>query len=213
MATRYVGVTLLPPIVCTLLFFGNRSIKHKIADIFVATIVALPPIAFWLIRNILVTGTATNRALALHVVTLHRAQELIDTLYGFTLPISMPGSSWPRTLLFGVAMALFLILVSFLRRRNYIRRNANTVRIILPTICIVFFLTYIPFLLIYVSFVDAHVPFDSRILFASLLDDYCSQRFVDFGLCPSVVTSRIVWYGFILSWSYLSLSIVLRRSP
>ena len=208
MATRYVGVTLLPPIVCTLLFFGNRSIKHKIADIFVATIVALLPIASWLIRNILATGTATNRTLAVHVVTFHRAQGLIDTLYGFTLPMSMPGSSWTRTLLFGVAMALFLILVSFLRRRNYIRRNANTVRIILPTICIVFFLTYIPFLLIYVSFVDAHVPFDSRILLPAFLTITVASVSLIWSL-SSVLASRIVWYGFIL---FVVLSLIINSA-
>ena len=195
MATRYVGITLLPPVVYGLLFFGNRPLKYKIGDTILVAAVASLPLTSWFIRNILVAERATNRAFAVHPFAFEHAKQLIITMYDFVLPISISG--WMKALHLVIVAALFLVSLLFLHRKNYIRRNANIINVILPALCIVFFLTYISFLVISISFFDALTPLDGRILLPAFLAISVAGISLAWSL-SSALGSRIVWYGFIL---------------
>ena len=195
-ATRYIGVTLLVPLVCGLLKSGQRPLKRKIGDTFIATAVALLPLVSWLVRNSVVAGTATNRELVVHFFGLQHAEQLLKTLYDFFLPTTYI-SGWVKTLQLGVAAALFLAALVLLYRKNYIKRYANSVRVVLPTLCVVFFLTYIAFLVISVSFLDAHTPLDFRILLPAFLAILMAAIALVWSL-SSALHNRILWYGFIL---------------
>jgi hypothetical protein len=198
MATRYVGITLLPPVICGL-FFADRPLKHKIGDTFLVATVASIPLAFWLIRNIVTVGTATDRSLAVHVFGLRHAAQLIGTMYDFVLPLSIPG--WTKILRLVVAAVLFLVTLALLRRKNYIenyiRRHAHAVHLVLPALCTVFCFTYISFLVISVSFFDAHTPLNHRILLPAFLFIVVAGISLAWSL-SSALDSRIVWYAFIL---------------
>jgi hypothetical protein len=201
MLTRYVGVSLLPPIVCGLLFCGDRPLKRKIYDTLISVAIASLPLAFWLIRNFETAGTATNRTFAIHVFGLHHAKQLVWTMCNFVLPISifnLTGALQLRSVwaFFLVSLFIFLLSLALLHRKNYIRRNANTVHIVLPFLCMVFFLTYIVFLVISISFFDALTPLDDRVLLPAFLTLTVAVISLAWSL-SSASHRRIIWYGFI----------------
>ena len=168
MATRYVGVTLLVPLVCDILVFGKRPLKQKIGHTLLAATVALLPLVSWVIRNSVVAETATNRTLALHLFGLQHTQQAIATMYEFILlPISIPQKL--ESLQVGVPVALFLVSIMFLHRKGYLRRNWNAIHVVLPTHCIAFHLTYSAFLVLSISVFDAQTPLDYRILLPAFL--------------------------------------------
>ena len=194
MATRYAGVTLLPPVVLVLIFLGDRPMKHKIRDTFIFTTIALLPLASWLIRNMVTTETLTDRTLAIHVFSSQHIKNLISTMYDFALPMSMSDGS--KAFYLGFAAIFFLVSLAFLHKKNYISSNANTIRIILPALCILFFFTYISFLVISVSFFDAHTPLNARILLPAFLVISIAGISLAWSF-SSVLDSRIIWYSFI----------------
>jgi hypothetical protein len=104
-------------------------------------------LACWLVRNLVIAKSATDRTFAIHPFGLNHAAELIDTLYDFFLPISI--SDHAKGLQLALAAALLVLAVSLLRRKNYIHRNEN---IVLPALCLAFSLSYIAVLVISASF-------------------------------------------------------------
>ena len=80
--------------------------KRKIADTVLLTLAGSIPLASWLIRNILTAETATDRTLAIHVVGVDHANQMIATLQNFLLPIPVPG--WAQALFLGLVAALYL---------------------------------------------------------------------------------------------------------
>jgi hypothetical protein len=181
--------------VFTLFLFGDRPLKQKIRDIFLVTTVASLPLAAWLIRNIVIADTATDRIFAVHLFSLDHTKQLINALYELVLPISISG--WARALHFGAAAALILVSLPLLYRRNSTTHNLNTVRIVLPALCIEFFLTYIVFLVVSISFFDAATPLDARILMLPFLVIIIAGISLAWSL-SSALESRSVWYGFSL---------------
>ena len=198
MVTRYVGITLLLPILIGL-FFAERPRKQKIGDSFLVATVTLLPLVSWLIRNIVLTGSATDRSPAVHLFGLRHASQLVHTMYDLTLPISIPG--WTQILQLGVALALFLIVLALLRKKHsiesYIRRNTSAVHMVLPALCIIFFMTYVAFLVISISFFDAHTPLNDRILLPAFLAIAVAGISLTWSL-SSALDSRIAWNAFIL---------------
>jgi hypothetical protein len=209
MVTRYLGVTLLPPIILGLLL-TDRPLKHKIGDSLVVVIIASFPLASWLIRNIMTTGSATSRSFAVHLFGIPHAAQMIGTMYDMVLPISLPG--WRKILQLGVAAILFLIILALLRRKYhieaYIRRHAGAVHMVLPALCIVFCLTYILFLVISISFFDAFTPLRHRILLPAFLAIAVAGISSAWSLSLAL-DSRRVWYAFIL---FVSLSAIINSS-
>ena len=206
MATRYLGVTLLPPIILGLLL-TDRPLKHKISESFLVVIIASLPLATWLIRNIMTTGKATSRSFAVHLFGLPHAAQLIGTMYDMFLPISLPG--WRKILQLGVAGILFLMTLALLRNKyhieHYIRRHAGAVHIVLPALCVAFFITYISSLVISISFFDAFTPLRHRILLPALLAITVAGISSAWSL-SSALASRRVWYAFVL---FVSLSAII----
>ena len=191
-STRYVGVALLPPMAFALLLFGNRPIRFRIRDTFVATTVACLPLCAWLIRNFMTAQTTTHRTFAIHLFDYHHAKMLFATMLDFDLPGFIPG----RTLLLGVAAALFVIALVVLHRRNYIRLKLHSVHIVLPLVCIVFCVAYVAFLAVSISFFDAKTPLDARIL----LPVFSVLTVVVTALAWSLsqaLEKRVIWLSFI----------------
>jgi len=201
--TRFVGVTLLPPMAFALLLFGDRPMKYKIRDTILSTTVASLPLAFWLIRNVEMAQTATNRTFAIHPFAFHHAKSLINTMHDFALPI--PISGWTKALILCVATALFLVALILLRRKNYISRNVTSARIILPVLCILFFLTYVACLMISISFFDAYTPLNTRIMLPAFLVLTVAGISLAWSLSRALDKS-FLWYSFVF-FAFLSISL------
>ena len=166
-STRYVGVTLLPPMVFGLLLFGNRSLKDRVRDVLTASTIALLPLCVWLTRNLLTADTTTGRQFAIHRFGADHIRELLRTMFQFALPVSV---SIAMQVMLLAAIAVVVLLTLRLRfRTGDLRRNASSISITLPSLCLFFFATYIVFLLFSISFFDAATPLDFRILLPGLV--------------------------------------------
>lgn len=204
--TRYIGVALLPPIVCILLFLGDRSMKQKIKDSVIFAVIALLPLVLWLVRNVMIAEATTGRSFAVHSLGFQHVKQLVATMNIFVFPVSTP--DWSKALYIGFASVLFLISIIFLYKKNYIRNNKHTVRVAFPFLCILFFLTYISFLAISISFFDAHTRLNTRILLPAYLAIVMSGVSLAW-FFSFVLNNRLIWYGFIL---YIFLSVAI-NSP
>jgi hypothetical protein len=162
MMTRYVGVTLLPPMLACLLLFGNRPIKDRMRDSVVLLAIGCAPLALWLLRNLAVAGTATNRGVALHPITALHIKHFMRTMAHFWLPIESAEGLIIFQLTIGAVLmgATYRYVVS----RKQHRGDTDVVASGLQTLALLFCTTYILFLLVSISFFDAHTPLDSRIL-------------------------------------------------
>ncbi|OGV57694.1 MAG: hypothetical protein A2X49_17120 [Lentisphaerae bacterium GWF2_52_8] len=175
-ATRYVGITILLPLVCGIMFLGSRTLKQKICDTFIATSIVLAPISSWVLHNFLTAGTGTNRTFAIHLLGFQHVKQLIFTIYSFIMPIPVSPSlkeiltGMPIfligifALLIGLIGFLFLRLLASLHKNNYIKHHAHTVHIVLSSLCLIFSFSYVLFVMVSISFFDAMTSFDCRIL-------------------------------------------------
>lgn len=194
-STRYVGVTLLPPMALALLLFGDRPRKRKVRDAAMLTIVGSLPLASWLVRNRVTAHTATNRGFAFHPFGLSHARALIITMHDFILPLSV--SFWLKAFLLGVAAVLVLLALALLYRKGPAGPDPHPVRMALPTLCVTFPLTYIAFLVLSISFFDAHTPICFRILVPILLPLVAAGISLAW-YAARVLHRRFIWYGFVL---------------
>ena len=118
----------------------------------------------WLLRNLLVAGTATNRELFYHPINRSHIWQALYTLSGWLLlPDAAPNM---------VRLALWLITLVgiggiLLWRRREQRVNSETPQLSMPYIIkllILFLVVYGLFLAVSISFLDANTPLDDRIL-------------------------------------------------
>ena len=202
MATRYAGVALLPTMASTLLLLGDRSMKQRVRDVFLASTVASLPLAAWLIRNLATSGTAINRVFAIHLFGISEAKAFINTMYDYALPITFFG--WTKTLHLAVVAALVLVTLVLLHRRNYIKHNAHSIRITLPTICFVFCLWYIVFFVISISFFDANTAPDNRLMLPVFLALSVAMISLVWSLSLAL-DQRFIWYSFMF-FAFFSIS-------
>ncbi len=166
-ATRYLGVALLPPLVAALFFLGERSLKRRIGDSVLFALVALIPLAVWLGRNLVLTGEATRRTWAPHVVGLGFVRQASSTLANFLWAASLP--RWGEALLVGGIGILFLVSLASLASKNGAGRGFRSAHVAVPALGFLFFLTTLLLLSISISFFDAATQPDFRILLPAFL--------------------------------------------
>ena len=160
--TRYVGIALLPPLIISLLLFGQKPLRKKILTSIWSTALAILPITAWAIRNLILTRSAANRVLVFHPIDLNRIKSMIDTFHNFILPSFE--KRWINALeigLLGLGM-VFLLVVLFRKRSNFTEENLNNRAFI--AFGIVFSISYILVLFLSISFLDAGTSLDERIL-------------------------------------------------
>jgi hypothetical protein len=195
MATRYVGLTLIPPTIYVLLFTGDRPIKQKIRKLALIIFVASIPLSAWLFRNIITANTLTNRHLVIHMFGLSHAYQLLESLSDFVIPLDLPARIKVFLVIF--IATLILILIAYLHRNNYKWPNAKTLSGILSIIFIAFFLTYISFIVISISLLDANITPSPRILSPAFIAIMIA--ILSFTKSLSVVLNKkILWHGFLL---------------
>jgi hypothetical protein len=165
--TRYLGITLLPPVIISIFIFSNRSFKHKIIDTILMLSIALVPITTWIIRNALVAQTLTDRSWNIHIVGVEHCKEFFHTLNMLILPASI--SEWRKEVILVVIVVLFIagIVTLWIKQDSYIKILSN--QQILPFISIFFSLEYLFVIIISLSFFDANTPLDTRILLPMFL--------------------------------------------
>ena len=168
MLTRYIGVVLVATGGLSILMFSRRPFRSRLLDAIVFGIIASIPMVFWLLRNVVLRGTAANREVFYHPITRHQIGWGITTLGSWlSIPDSAPGLV--KMLPYVVFGAAFLALVIFKQKRSASGNQISSWVSLssLPSfirIIIIFIPLYLGFLLFSLTFLDANIPLDSRIL-------------------------------------------------
>jgi hypothetical protein len=129
------------------------------AAIFTAVFMLLP--IAWMIRNLRLGGSATNRDIAFHPLSLEHIKDGIATLAIWLSPFNV---AQPRTdanahpLIAGVALLLFLAVMVIGVIWTVKRRD------VLAGLSTLYIASFLILLAISISFVDFHTPADTRVL-------------------------------------------------
>jgi len=165
--TRYAGLAIVAAFGLAILLFARQEIRKRLQHALLFGLVSLAPLAFWLLRNSQVAGTAANRELVFHPIERGQAAQAITTISSWLLvPLDAP------LLVKAVVIALFsltILYLLYLKFRSKLAEEAHPVStgfklsgIIL--VMLIFVPVYLAFLALSLSFFDANTPLDGRIL-------------------------------------------------
>ena len=198
---RYVGVTIIPPMILAILFLSGRRIKDSL--LLIAVSGSLP--AAWLIRNLVLANSATARSLAFHPPGRSDLGMLINSL----LLLWMPWDGWfgLRIVLFALAGGLVILIAVLAIKKSKSQWQAAAL-----LLAAAFSAVYILFLLTYNTFVSPAGELDFRKLapfyvFVNLLAVIAVYQ------VAKSVSSRLLWRGFLSLVFVLSCVNGLRALP
>ncbi len=164
--TRYIGIALFVTAIAALIIF-LPGLMNKLKSVLLFLAGALPAVATWTIRNILQTGSATNRQSMWHVIPGEAIQEGVLSFWSWLLPerynlIERFIGFW-QVLLF-VLMAVFLLLIIFLSVRFWVSKNKPGLQTQITWVIGMQAAVYLVLLVITIAYLDASVNFEDRIL-------------------------------------------------
>lgn len=201
--TRYAGIVLFSVIIFTILFLDNRSAKYKLSATLMSVGIASVPNVLWMVRNLLIAETMTNRNTAVHPLTINHVKTMINTLHDFVLPL--PISDLTQAVNVAVALTLLVFACGVLSRHKDLQNDVIAVSYSYPIILIIYCLFYVGALVISISFFDAHTVLDQRVLLPVSLALAVAVIIVAWSL-SEILVSRYIWYGFVL-FLFLSISL------
>ncbi len=162
LTTRYVGVTILPPMILTILILSNRSLRLRIRDCLTLVAIATLPLAAWLLRNLIVSDSAANRSLAFHLLGWSDIQMMINSLLVFWTPFL--GNFYLKVILLVVFAGLVFTSVALALKDKTRREEGVTLNAATQIFASIFVITYLLFLFVYDSFANPLVELGIRVL-------------------------------------------------
>ena len=148
--TRYAYVAFIPAACLFLLVDGRIPLRKRIRSTVLLAAIACAPIMIVLWVNVLLSGSATNRVFAFHIVSVSKLQDAADYLSSWLLPYRVPLAL--RSLIIG-ALGILGLLLTIRSRVAYGLRITTA-----------FMFGYLSFLLVSISFFDTATPLDERLL-------------------------------------------------
>jgi len=157
MLTRYVGVTIIPAMIVTILFSRRGRPRDRLNDSVLLIIVSVLPLFPWLIRNLLLTNSAAARSLAFHLPGRSDFELFMNSLALLWMPWNISlGWKIPLLACAGALITAVTILVISKSKENH--------EAAAPLLTGTFAAMYLSFLLIYNTFMNPAVEFDTRVL-------------------------------------------------
>ena len=160
--TRYSGVALLFACLLGIIFFTT---KRKLHSIFLFGLCGMIPISIWLIRNLMLANTLTNRTLDSHPITVNYFNQA-TTIFSewLQLPSGLPEIFTQSFFILLVCSSLFASFFLFYKQKKISREISDYHIAYFPLLSHFFILIYFLLLMITISFFDAHTPLDHRIM-------------------------------------------------
>ncbi|MBT7318176.1 MAG: hypothetical protein HN844_03065 [Planctomycetes bacterium] len=193
-ATRYVGLVLLPTIAIAMFTHNRGSLKKKWKDALVILLLAGLPLGIWLIRNLMIAESATNRSFFIHLVDLNHVKNLIRVMHDFIVPLPLPLLA--KAVIVSLLSLLFIRAFLFVQKKSFIKKEALSFESILPSLLVLYSTCYILLLLVSISFFDA----DTLVNFRLLLPVYIAILIVATTTAKKLSDSRQknwIWRGYI----------------
>jgi hypothetical protein len=165
--TRYAGIAFILAGTATVLMSVRSGWGEMFKRSGVYFVIGTAPLFLWFIRNLSLTGTLTNRAFRIHLLTIGQIRQFLDTMSGWLfLPSEIPGVLKAAAVLILISAVTWHLSTAILkvgRRKLDDQKSAGASRVYITTL-IIFSLTYGLFLVASISFFDANTPLDERIL-------------------------------------------------
>jgi hypothetical protein len=159
--TRYAGLTILPPVIITIVFLDDAPLRSRIRKCLIIVGLGIFPLALWLLRNRLVADSATNRSLAFHPLEHSDFNAMGNALVELWVPFSSSAYIKIIFLFFGACLVLTGIVMAFKSRRC---EQSEKINAAMQMFTAVFITTYLLFLCAYNSFMDPAVDLSTRVL-------------------------------------------------
>ncbi len=164
-ATRYIGLSMLLAGGIFWLIESGKNNKERIINVFSYSLIGIVPLLFWIIRNLIITGSPTYQEISWHPMTVTAWITALNTILLWFIPGRFVHG---KELIWLGAIGLMLIFwlgVPMLRHRNKHVQQMQTVRpnktVLMLSLCV---LAYGLVLIISRSLVDDHIPMDERLL-------------------------------------------------
>ena len=199
--TRYAALSLLATFIIAI-FVLRPTWRTRLISLGYFLIGALPLIFIWMFRNKLVGGTATNRSIEWHPVTLANTQRGLHEFFAFLVPLLKLRTGWYAN---GALLALLLGIITLAllawllpRGLKYFFAPTKTEQPELLSFTMALYIFgYMGSLLVSLSFFDAATPLNDRILSpvyvaVLLLLVYFSQKFYEQGKIAAKLISSVV---------------------
>jgi glycosyltransferase involved in cell wall biosynthesis len=164
--TRYAGIALIITGFIGILLLGNKPVRTRFLHSLVYGVIGALPGAVWMVRNVVYTGTATNREITFQSFDRNHIMELITTLSSWLL-IPEDLGAWGKVgMIFVVFLFIFaaygLVFFKSKPKRPYSTELRPIPKLIQALILYIpiYFMT----LIATNTFLDTYTPFDRRIL-------------------------------------------------
>lgn len=166
--TRYAALSLLATFIVAI-FILRPTWRKRFISFGYFLLGAVPPIFAWMLHNKLVGGSATNRAMRWHPVTLSNIQRGLHEFFDFVIPMRSLWTAWYENYTFlAVLLSLFTLALLFWLLpqglRYFIKPQENTKPDVLPFATALYIFGYMGSLLVSLTLFDAATPLNDRIL-------------------------------------------------
>jgi hypothetical protein len=162
MTTRYVGITLLPPVLACLIFLGDRDLRRRVLDAGFLLVVACTPIGIWFLRNLIVAANLTGKESGSRPIEISVFKELGYKILDFWLPADIQR----ELMLVPLALLGILFLAGLAGNMQQRLRIGSPIdsTTAFQVLTLLFLAVYVSFVGFSSSVLDAAVGFDERIL-------------------------------------------------
>ena len=166
--TRYAALSLFATFIVAI-FILLPAWRKRFISFGYFFIGAIPPILAWMLRNKLVGGSATNRAMRWHPVTLDNIQRGLSEFFVFIMPLRSFRTAWYQNytvLAILLSTFTFALLFWLLPRglKYFIKPQENTQPAVIPFTTALYIFGYMGSLLVSLTLFDAATPLNDRIL-------------------------------------------------
>ncbi len=163
--TRYSGIALVCTGAIGILLLSPKTLFEKARDSCVFLAISSLPVALWLVRNVALSGNATDRSAAFHPITATHLRLALENISAWILPTSVPDTIRMISALMFVTVAAAAHVFLSLRKKKQAEGDAAThYPSRFHSLAAIFIITYGALLVISISFFDTYIPLDDRIL-------------------------------------------------
>ena len=161
--TRYIGVALLISAALYLALLPG-SLRRRSTDLAILLSIGVLPMFAWMMRNLLLTGSATNRTLQFHPPPAGSLQDGLTVIWQWLVPYQYP--SWGAASLLLLTACVILLLLWIERPRPFQRmprRLAGFLERDAISPVVLYFFAYLVVLVASLMLLDASTPIDQRL--------------------------------------------------
>lgn len=166
--TRYVGATLLLPMILSVFVFSRRTLRQKLIDSAITSAAAILLPAAWFVRNLIVVNDAVNRQVLFHLIEPYKFKDMFVSLFTILFPVETEWW-WSKVLFMVLVAVLFAVAARLYLRLNRQKKKPLAAEPHLVILSVNYFIIYLLFLFFSISFIDAYTPLNTRLLLPAFL--------------------------------------------